>query len=136
VADWSAEMVPAVAVKFADVEFAGIVTEPGTVRAAALLESVTVAAAAAGWLKDTVQLEVPLLFNEVGLQERLLTPVWLVVMVPGAPVTVMAEPSAAAPMVLVTDMAALATPEARVTFTKATMPFDIRLAFRPDNTQL
>jgi len=69
-------MAPAVAVKFADVEFAGTDTDAGTVRAAALLERVTVAPpAGAAFDNVTVQELAPLGFKLAGEQETELTTV-------------------------------------------------------------
>jgi len=74
VADWSAEIVPAVAVKLADVEFAGTDTDAGTVSAAALLERVTVAPpAGAAFDNVTVQELAPPGFRLVEVQETELT---------------------------------------------------------------
>ena len=70
-------MFPAVAVKFADVEFAGTDTDPGTVKGAALLERVTVAPpAGAAFDNVTVQELVPLGLRLVGEQETELTTVF------------------------------------------------------------
>ena len=86
-----------------------------------------------------MQLELLPLLKDVGVHDTLLTAVCTgetVVMVPPLPVTVMAEPSAVAPNELLTLMAVLETPAARVTLTVATTPFDIRFVFSPARMQL
>ena len=130
-------MLPAVAVKLAEVEPAATVAVAGTVNAAALLESVTIAGVAAVWLRVTVQFEVPPLVNEDGVHDKLFTTdVATVVMVPPLPVTVMAVESAAAPTALFTAIAVVVTAAFSVTFTVATTPLDIRLAFKPARMQV
>jgi hypothetical protein len=65
-------MVPAVAVKFADEDPAGTVTEPGTLSIPLLLESDTIAPPArAGCAKATVQVEVVAELRMVGLHVTL-----------------------------------------------------------------
>jgi hypothetical protein len=68
-------MLPATALKVALDVPAPIVTDAGTLRAAALLESVTVAAAEADWFSETVQVEAAPLFKAVGLHDRPFTTV-------------------------------------------------------------
>jgi hypothetical protein len=126
-------------VKLADIEPAATETAAGTANAPVLLDSVTVAAVTAGWFKETVQLELLPLPKDVGVQDTLLTTVGTtetLVTVPPLPLTVMADPSADAPNVLLTDMAVLEMPGATVTSTVAITPFDIRLVFRPARMQL
>ena len=65
-------MVPAVAVKFADEDPAGTITEADTLTIGLLLESDTIAPpAGAGWAKVTVQVEVLDEFRLVGLHATL-----------------------------------------------------------------
>jgi hypothetical protein len=133
------EILPAAAVKLADVEPAATDTVAGIVNAEALLDNATVTAVPAAWFKETVQFEVLPLFRDVGAHETLLTTVCTsetVVIVPPVPVTVTAEPSAVAPKVLLTEMTLLETLGDTVTFTVATTPFDIRLVFRSARIQL
>ena len=69
-ADWSAEIVPAVALKLADVEPAAIETVAGTVKAAALLERLMVAPPVKAALDNvTEQADVPPPVRLVGEQE-------------------------------------------------------------------
>ncbi|MGB9459077.1 MAG: hypothetical protein WCB12_23745 [Bryobacteraceae bacterium] len=67
-------MVPAVAVKFADVAPEATATEAGTVNAAALLDSVTVIPPVPAACESvTVHEDVPLEFRLVGLHDTRLT---------------------------------------------------------------
>jgi hypothetical protein len=73
-ADWLAVIVPAVAVKLAELVPAATVTEAGTVNAAALLDSVTaIPPAPAGCEIVTVQVDVLPELRLVGLHDRRVT---------------------------------------------------------------
>jgi hypothetical protein len=131
VAVWSDVIVPAVAVKAAVVDPAATATDPGTISAAVLLDSVTVPPPA--FVSVTVQLLVPLLLSVAGVQ---LKPAKTggaagAVTVPPVPLMQSAFPSSVEPSVLATPMLVLATPPAMVTVTSATTPFCIRVEFKP-----
>jgi hypothetical protein len=71
VAVWFEAIVPTVAVKVAEVLFAGTVTDTGIVRAALLLESPTVLPpVGAAWVRVAVQVVVAPEFTLVGLQAK------------------------------------------------------------------
>jgi hypothetical protein len=71
VADWVVVIVAAVAVKVAEVLFAGTVTDAGTVSAVLLLESPTaLPPAGAAWLRVTVHVALAPEFTLVGLQTK------------------------------------------------------------------
>ena len=127
VAVWSKAIGPAVAVKVAVVDAAATATDPGTVTAAVLLDSVTVPPPV--FVSVTVQMLVP---SVAGVQ---LKPAKVgsagTVSVPPVPLMDSARPSSVAPSVLVTPMVVLATPVAIVTVTTATTPFCIREEFKP-----
>jgi hypothetical protein len=131
VAVWSAVIAPAVAVKVAVVDPAATATDPGTVSAAALLDSVTVPPPV--FVSVTVHVLAPPLLSVAGAQ---LNPAKIgsaagAVTVPPVPLMDSACPSSVAPSVLVTPMVVLATPVAIVTVTTATTPFCIREEFKP-----
>jgi hypothetical protein len=120
-----------VAVKVAVVDPTATATDPGTVSAAVLLDSVTVPPPV--FVSVTVQLLVPPLLSVAGVQ---LKPAKTggaagAVTVPPLPLMESACPSSVAPSVLVTPMVVLATPPAMVTVTSATTPFCIRDKFKP-----
>jgi hypothetical protein len=122
VAVWSAAIVPAVAVNVAVLDPAATTTDPGTVSAAVLLDSVTVPPLV--FDSVTVHMLVRPVLSEPGVQ---LKPVNIgstgVVTVPPVPVMDNASPSRVAPSVLVTPTVVLVTPAAIVTVTTATTPF-------------
>ena len=130
VAVWSVAIVPAVAMNVAVVDPVATATDPGTVSAAVLLDSVTVAPPV--FVSVTVHVLVPPLLNVAGVQFK---PAKVgsagTVTVPPVPLTDSACPSSVAPSVLVTPMLVLATPPAMVTVTSATTPFCIREEFKP-----
>ena len=71
---WLVVIVPAVAVKFADVAPEDKVTDPGTVNAVTLLDSVTeIPPVPAACDSVTVQVDVPFEFKLVGLHDSELT---------------------------------------------------------------
>src|ERR1035441_3619863 len=111
VAVWSDAIVPAVAVKFAVVDPAATVTDPGTVSAAVLLDSDTVPPPV--FVSVTMQLLVPPLLSVDGVQ---LKPAKVgsagAVTVPPVPLMVSAYPFTVAPSALVTPMVVFATPAA------------------------
>ena len=133
VAVWLVVMVPAFAVNVALVAPAGTLTDAGIVSSALLLKSViTAPPVGAAWPIVAVHVEVAPLFSDEGLQVTLL--------MPGGP-TVMVPPIALVPMLVpVADAANVPVmligivPDAledRVTLIAATVPFWIRLAFKP-----
>jgi hypothetical protein len=135
VAVWSEAIVPAVAVKVAVVDAAATATDPGTVSADVLLDSVTVPPPV--FVSVTVHVLAPLLLSVAGVQ---LKPASVgsagAVTVPPVPLMDRACPSSVAPSALVTPMVVLATPVAMVTVTTATTPFCIREEFNPASRHL
>jgi hypothetical protein len=135
-----AVIVPALAVKLPEVAPAATVIDAGTVSAAALLNSETVALpAGATVLSETVQFEVPPELKDVGEQfkpVRVGCDTIFEVTVPPEPFTGSALPPAVLPRAPVTPMDAPATVDAMVTLTTATTPFCITVAFSPAKTQV
>jgi len=132
-------MVPAVAVNVALVAPAGMVTDPGTVISALLLESVTtIPPVGAAWLSVAVHVEEPPVLSDEGLQVTLLIVTGTAtVMAPPVPLVAMLVPvddAAETPVTLIgTVPNALAD---RVTLIAATVPFGIVLAFNPLTMQV
>jgi len=131
-------MVPATALKVAEVAAAATVTDPGTTRR--LLLDVRETAAppvGAGPLSVTVHVEMPRLFRAAGLQETELTagnaPL---VTVPPVAVTETVLAAGRTPKTLVTPIEVLVTPAAMVKFTTAMTPFAIIAWFKPEARQL
>jgi len=132
-------MVPAVAVKVADVAAAATVTEAGTGKATLLLLSATVAPpAGAPPFRVTVQVEVPALFREVGRQDTEATvgEVAPPVTVPPVAVSRIPVPAGEDATLLLTPIAVVLRPVAMVRFIRATGPFEMMLVFIPEATQV
>jgi len=137
-------MVPAVAVKLAELAPAGTVTEAGTPRRAELLERPTVMPPlGAAALKAAVQVAAVPLVKEDRLQ---LSPVSdgaaggagadpVVVMLPPVPVTCIGPPMAVAPRALENAMGSVPA-DFVVTLMTATTPLGIAVSFRPATTQV
>jgi hypothetical protein len=132
-------MVPAVAVKFADEDPAGTITEAGTLSIALLLESDTIAPpAVAGCAKVTVQVEVLAEFRLVGSHATLFRGFGRPsVMFPPVPLAETLLPSGAAATTRVTPIGTVpeAAPES-VTLTTATVPFAMALWLSPATRQV
>lgn len=129
---------PAVAVNVADVAPADTVTDPGTVSALLLEESVTVAfPLGAGAESVTVQVDLVPAASVVG-EHCSLRPADRTVTVPPVPPTVVALPLGKAPkspvMEIGTEVPALAVP--KLTVAVATVPLPMTLAFMPVPTHL
>jgi hypothetical protein len=116
------------------VDPAATATDPGTVSAAVVFDSVTVPPPV--FVSVTVQLLAPPLLSVAGVQ---LKPARVgsvgAVTVPPVPLIDCVCPSSVAPSVLATPMVVLATP-AMVTVTTATTPFCIAGEFKPASRHL
>jgi len=138
VAVWLVVIVPAVAVKVADVPLAGTVTHAGTVSAKPLPESATILPpAGAAWLSVTVQVVDAPEANVPGLQineVRLNVPPTAIV--PPVAVVGMAVAAADALSALVTLMAVPDVAGDSVAVTTATTPFWMTFAFSPVTRQV
>jgi hypothetical protein len=121
-------------VKVAVVFPAPTVTAAGTVNAAVLLDSVTVAPPVFDTV--TVHVELPPDPKLAGLHVSPLRVGSAAVTVPPTPASDSEFPKGVTPNVLVTLIAVLATPEAIVTLTTATTPFCITVAFKPVSRQM
>jgi len=133
---WSLVIVPAVTVNVAVVAFAATVTDVGVVKSELLSESVTtVPPVGAAELNITVHVLVPLELSVVGVQDTETSDGAVVVepiIVPPVVETDIALPAADAAVLLPTAIEVELTPDAIVTFTDATTPFAMVLAFIPD----
>ena len=140
VAVWLLAIAPAVAVKIAAVFPAVTVTDAGTVNAAVLLESVTVAPpAGAGALSEAVHVDPPPVMRLAGAQlsaPRAGSGGDAGTTTPPTPFVTSRFPPGSAPNAFATLIAALATPDAIVTLTTATTPFCITVVFMPANRQM
>lgn len=135
VAVWLLAIVPAVALKVADVLPDPIVTEAGTVNAVALLDKETATAPeGAGAFNEIVQIDVPPVLSDAGTQLMALTR-GAVVITPPTPVIGNEFAPVLAPKVFVTPIGAVVTPDATVTLTCATTPFWITPPFIPARIQ-
>jgi len=125
------------AVKFALVAPAGTVTLAGTVRAVSDELSKTVWLDLTVWLNVTAQAEVKGVYNNGGVQLKVLTVIGVpIVMVPPEPAAVMPAPSGEAASVPVTPIATLVvTAGDRVTVTTATVPLAIVFSLIPKSIQ-
>jgi len=125
-------IVPAVAVKFAEVVPAATVTDAGTGSSPVLLESATEAPPAdAGWFSVTVQADDAPALSDVGLQEIPVSVGNGTVMVPPVPVTGTEPPAGVAPNRLVTPTEVESAEVVIVTVTTAASPFCIVLSLIP-----
>jgi hypothetical protein len=131
-------MVPAVAVKVADVAAAATMTDAGTVRVELVLVRVTEAPpVGAAPFRVTVQVELPELFKVVGRQDREVT----VGHAPPVTVPPVAESGTAVPAgeeatLLPITIGVAVRPTAMVRFTTATAPFEMTPAFNPQARQV
>jgi hypothetical protein len=130
-------MAVVVALNVAVVAAAATVTEAGTVKAGLLLDSVT-SAPPTGAAPDrvTVQVELLELFKLPGTHAMELTvgKTAAPVTIPPVAETAIPVPPGADAMLLLTAIAALVTPVAMVTLTRATVPFEMVLALMPEIT--
>jgi len=127
-------IVPAVAVKFADVVPAGTVTDAGTGSSLVVLERATAAPPAdANWFRVAVHVVAAPLVSDVGLQERPLNVGNGTVTVPPVPVIVSGAPAPFEPDRLVIARVELTAEFDIVTLITATTPFSITESFSPDN---
>ncbi len=134
VAVWADVTEEAVAVKDAPVDPAGTVTEAGTERLELLSERATTAPPeGAAPVSETEQVVEPGVAIVVGLQLKALRPLTICgpVTVPPLPLSAIDTPWVETPYAFETAIDELATPEAIVTLTVATVPFAIELAFSP-----
>ena len=134
---WLALTLPAVAVKVAVVEPAATVTDAGTVRAALLTETATVAPPVGAAIESVaVQVEVDPEATLAGEHCRAET-VGRTVIVPPEPETIKSIPFVKAPMAFVigSEIVPLLV-DARVAVATATTPLAIELEFRPLATQV
>jgi hypothetical protein len=132
-------MVPAVAVKVAEVAAAKIVTEAGTVNAVLLLLNVTDAPpVGAAPVRATVQVDFPALFRLVGTHdtEETMGKAAPPVTVPPVAFNTIAPPAVEEAMLLLIPIAVVLTPIAITRFTAATVPFGTVPAFNPEATQV
>ncbi|MEO8597672.1 MAG: hypothetical protein ABI759_30410 [Candidatus Solibacter sp.] len=133
VADWSEEIVPAVALKVVLVAFNGIVTVAGTTRPAAFeLNPTTAGPPVAGALSFTVQFVVPPDDRDPGAQLKVVTVTGARTrMLPPVAETAMESPVADAPMEPLTPMSTELAPSASATVTTATLPSGMAPALTP-----
>ncbi len=113
------------------------VTEDGTDNAAELSDSDTETFPTAAAPNATVQLDVPLLFKEVGLQLKELRVAggMVAVIVPPEPLTLRFPPVTELPRVSDRPIEVLLTVEAIVTETAATTPLGIAVLLNPARMQ-
>jgi len=127
-------IVPAVAVKVAEVVPAATVTDLGTDSSPVLLESATVAPPAdAGWFSETVQFDEPPLLSDVGLHESPVNVGNGTVIVPPVPVMEIALPAAVEPTTLESPIELVRADVVIVTLITATTPFCITASFIPNS---
>ena len=139
VAVWLLLMVPAVAVKVAEVSAARIVTVAGTVKAALLLLSVTDAPPVRATLaRITVQVDFPALLRLVGIHaiDEIVGKMAPPVTVPPVAFSTMAPPAVEEATLLLIPIAVVLTPVAIARLIVASVPFAIMPAFNPEARQV
>jgi len=130
-------IVPAVAMKVAGIAPAATVTEAGTVSSALLLDKETAVPPAGAMLfRVTVHVLVAPEARLEGLQPSEDKPGATTVIVLPVPVTASLAPAGLAPNVVVSPTLVVAAAAAIVTFTVATTPLSITVAFGPDATHM
>lgn len=141
-ADWLVAIVPAVAVKLAELAPAATFTEAGTDSAPVLLERFTVVppAGAAGFTETVHVDELPLV-NDVGPQASPVTVgswpvVEEIVIVPPVPLTEIGSPAAVVATRWLSPTAVLCAVVVIVMVTAATIPLAIGVPFIPDSRQV